>query len=514
MLALPRLRRRSVWGRDATRCAPGENTGPSERYVLPAVILLLALLVLPSLPPGVCFDDSGDLQAASRYLGIAHPPGYVGFATIGWLLTRIPGVDPAHMVTLACAASGLAALALCGRLSVRLGAEPLVAASIVVLLALHPSIRDNLFAPEVYAPTLALLVGAMVCLAGFVRTGRARWAAIGAFLLGCAMGSRTPAVLLAPGFLAGLWLACRRKGFARRATARTLGIALALASVPCLYTCAYLWLRDSPANLYNHVDLERTTSNPPSPKAGQILRFLSGAGQLRSALRLNWPALRERADWILRHCLPNGPIWLAILLPVSAVGFVRITRRTPEMAWVLGGVAGGSLLLLLLFHTEGTAADYSPLAVTVAVCCGVALSPARPDPLAEAHLAARYTVFVAACLWAAVGLFERPPIAAEVDASAFLARANVPTLPADAIILAPWSESTALRYACAACGRKDIRVLLAAPERFSSLGASVLADPAVRDRPVYAIRATSTAPGIELADLRSTEEADAGRKPR
>ncbi|MFQ5490710.1 MAG: hypothetical protein ACE5GE_08320, partial [Phycisphaerae bacterium] len=89
--------------------------------VILLTVTLIAAATVPRLPPGVCYGDAGDLQAACALGGIAHPPGYPILVSMGWILTRLPGVEPAYLISLGCLASGIAALALGVVMQIRLG---------------------------------------------------------------------------------------------------------------------------------------------------------------------------------------------------------------------------------------------------------------------------------------------------------------------------------------------------------------------------------------------------------
>lgn len=67
----------------------------SDWIAASVAVVFVGALAWPHLPPSICFSDGGDLQLASVTLGIMHPPGYAGYTTLGWLVSRIPGVDPA-----------------------------------------------------------------------------------------------------------------------------------------------------------------------------------------------------------------------------------------------------------------------------------------------------------------------------------------------------------------------------------------------------------------------------------
>ncbi len=79
---------------------------------LGAAALCVAALLVPILPAGVAFFDSGELAAAAARLGVPHPTGFPLFVLVGHLLTALPlasAITRIHLVgTLAaCVASAL-----------------------------------------------------------------------------------------------------------------------------------------------------------------------------------------------------------------------------------------------------------------------------------------------------------------------------------------------------------------------------------------------------------------------
>ena len=80
-----------------------------DRMVIVAVVATVVGVTYPRLPPGICFGDSGGLQLAALTLGITHPPGYPGYATVGYIASHIPGIDSVRAVTLGYWLSGIAA---------------------------------------------------------------------------------------------------------------------------------------------------------------------------------------------------------------------------------------------------------------------------------------------------------------------------------------------------------------------------------------------------------------------
>jgi len=456
--------------RSATAREPGfVKTPPVRRQCIVAAlaVAVVALLVVPRLPRGACFDDSGDLQTACRLLRPAHDPGYAGYVTLGWLLTRLPGVNPAFAITLACCLCGLLALGLCVVLQLRLGVHPLAATAVALFCALHPAIRNNLVVPEVYAPTTALLLGAVVCMHRGERTGRGRHACLAMLLVGLSAGSRPSVLLMLPGFLVGIWTVARRHP--RKDRARFVLPATACFMLPCVYAPVFLWWREP---------LACDAGERPGPVAGRAAdRLEVPFGRTASVLsRLtgtnygldwsnSWEALKARAVWVARHSTPGPARWLLLpIIPLALIGLVRTACRSPTTAWSLFGVLSGALALLLLVHTDEAAADYMPVVLTCGVACGVGLSARTPAGQPPALLATRYVLLVAALL-ATVREYRRPPdIAAERDATNFLHALDVRSLPPDTVIITPWFEGTAIRYACAETERRDIEVVCARPD--------------------------------------------------
>ena len=224
---------------------------------LAVIVCLLALvswLTVPRLPTGICFDDAGDLQLSSATLGIAHPPGYPGYVTIGFLLTRIPGVDPAYVVSVICFVTGLSVLAACVLLQNHLGASIWLSAAVTLALAAHPRFWTNLRAPEVYMPTLALLAWSACFLLRFSITGLRRYLVLAVFLFGMALGNRPPVLFAVPFFLIAWHFAQRRLAADKRGGWKDLAWMVPLAVAPTVYSLAYIYVRDRPDVCYNYIE--------------------------------------------------------------------------------------------------------------------------------------------------------------------------------------------------------------------------------------------------------------------
>ncbi len=433
----------------------------SGLLVLAAGIALLATLVIPKLPRGACFDDCGDLQWACLTLGTAHDPGYAGLVTLGWLVTKAPLLDPLYAVTLACSLSGLFALALCAVLQVRAGARPLLATAVVLIASLHPAVRDNLVVPEVYAPSAALTLAALLAVQSYSHTGRTRSVCIAALLLGLATGSRPSIVLMLPGFAIAFAVAARSHARNDRVR-RHVAWAAACFAIPCVFSVAFLWLRE-PGQVPDHVPTPVQSRAAVDGSTGgrtiAVLRCLTGADYTFKRTS-SWSDTARRAVWVATNAMPAGAqLWLSIVLPLAIVGGVRTARRDPALAWGLAGVAAGNVALLELIQTGGTAADYLPLVLVTTMLAGIGLAGFRALRLNARLSAIRIFVVIVSAAATLRGWTETPAIATEIDAVGFLSRLGLAAQPADTVVLAPWFEATAIRVARTQSGRRDIRIV-------------------------------------------------------
>jgi len=177
--------------------------------------------------PGVSFEDSGELAAATVSLGVAHPPGYPLQMLLGhaWhsFVTPLTG-DAARALNLfsaLCAAGAAGLLALFAR---RSGAGLGGALATGLLLALAPTFAAQAVIVEVYALAALLQVAILVTslAPGPARPARS-W-----LLFGLALAAHPNSVVLAPLPLFVLWRAWReREGSALRAPLAAAGSLLA-----------------------------------------------------------------------------------------------------------------------------------------------------------------------------------------------------------------------------------------------------------------------------------------------
>jgi len=437
-----------------------------DRFALPIAVFVLLICTVTRLPPGICFDDPGDLQAAASALGIAHPPGYPGYVSMGYLLTQIPGVSPAYAVTLGCLGAGLTALALAGLMQIRLGTNAWIAATLVLALGVHPKVWVNVVIPEVYAPSLAFEVGAAYLLFRYLQLHRRRDLLLAALLVGFAFANRPPVGLALPAFGLALWLGRRRSKTDSGKLFRDLAWAALCFLLPCLYSYGYLYVRDTPASPYNFIErCDAEFDGLPAADAGvrakaQRLVWLATGQQLRYRMGLRTAGLSGRLHWLTAQLGAEiDAVFIAAVIAI-AFGLVLTNRRSPECVVLLAGIALAAATFICLFHVYDTAADVLPILLAATVLVGVTLSALFPAELGRRRRILAVAIFLSTCVWTVYDARRRPDVAAAADATAFVQTADVGTLPANALVISSWIEFPPLWYAQhVLAGREDVRVV-------------------------------------------------------
>ena len=465
-----------------------------DRAMIAVSLALVALAGVPRLPAGICYGDNGDLQLASVTLGIMHPPGYPAFTTLGYLITRLPGFNPAYWITLACFASGLLGLWLAIMLQLRLGVHAAVACITALIFATHERFWTNVLAPEVYMPSMAMLGAAVYQLVKYRGTARSGHLMLSAAFLGVAMANRPPMAMTVPFFVVAWWLIQKRqnietskcqkeegklrsvetsenrdKDFRDVASNcfRPLGLAAGCALLPILYTLGYLWFRDTPTTAYNYIE-QHNVSHELLPsveegwraKARRVLWQVTGE-QFHGEFGYTLRGVRSKLRWLRDDLLFGRPITLAAAALIVAAGAVRAFRRSPAAGWLLAGLAAHSIVFVLVYRVYGQAADLLPLLFAATVFAGMGISivvhrftahgaaitlngrfPARR----EIGLWAVAAVIVAAVASGAE-VSRRWSTGRNVDARTFLEQVDLPTFPENAIICAEWTPAVPLWYA-------------------------------------------------------------------
>lgn len=477
-----------------------------------AAVLWVAARTYVQLPLGVCFDDSGDLQTASATLGILHPPGYGGFAFVGWLVTKAaPWVEPARAVTLFCWVAGLAALWCAGRIVARtiepagagFAANVLGAAAILALAGLD-SWRDALTAPEVYAPAVAMVAAAALLLIRPQRFTRHEWFA--AALAGFACGQRPPLLPACCGCAVVAWPADRPR------RVRMLGWAAILVTAVG-FSPLFVAVRDAQDAEYNYIEqfLQNEGGLPPRT-AGLEARverawWITSAAQFRFLLADRVDLLPARARWCLER-LAFGGLWGGVAaLGLAALGGVQLwrtaRRKTAIIALSIGVPALGYLLCTRM---TDNAADFLPVQLAIVIFMAGLLPRPNVESArrsAAAPLAVLLLALSAVHGWGAWG--SGSGASREMDAGWYAARLDFASLPPESTIITGWRESTVLCYErLVHTGRRDVRILHFDESRWAQVTPRVLAEAARQgNAPVFWAREYGAPPGATLAPFRT-----------
>ncbi|HUU98503.1 MAG TPA: DUF2723 domain-containing protein [Phycisphaerae bacterium] len=480
-----------------------------DRFALPIAVFVLLICTVTHLPPGICFDDAGDLQAAASALGIAHPPGYPGYVSLGYLLTQIPGVSPAYAVTLGCLGAGLTALALAGLMQIRLGANAWIAATLILALGVHPKVWVNVVIPEVYAPSLAFEVGAAYLLFRHLRLHRRRDLFLAALLVGVAFANRPPVGLALPAFALALWLGRRRRKENSRKLFRDLAWAALCFLLPCLYSYGYLYVRDTPASSYNYIERrDADFDGLPAANAGvrakaQRLLWLTTGQEFRHSMGLRTAGLSGRLHWLtVQLGAQHDAVFIVVIIAI-AFGLVLTNRRCPGCAVLLAGIALAAAIFICLYHVYDTAADVLPILLAATILVGTTLSALFPTELGRRRRILAVAIFLSTCAWTVYDARRRPDVAAAADATAFVQTADVRTLPANALIISSWIDFPPLWYAQhVLAGRADVRVVTA-NRRWLTLAREQARTGAAYPGPIFLTNRIAIPPGAQLTPCRN-----------
>jgi len=476
----------------------GQRITGSDGAVVAVMALILLIVTYPRLPSGVCFGDSGGLQLASATLGITHPPGYGVLASLLHPFTLLPGLEPARAVTVGCLLAGIGVIVLATLVQIRLGVPALLAGAIGLALTAQPQIWTNLLAPEVYAPTLFLLAAGVYLAMRFERIHHRRYLLIGALCFGAALAIRPPVLLMTPFFLIALLVGLRGCETSRRKRAAWVAAAMGVAVLPGVYGLGYLWVRDTPETPFNYIEHYNAEANVlPDTTAGRGAKWrrvvwMAGGEQFRDNVQISWPTLSQKLTrWlptqfashrIIDALFGNYPYWRATLAVVIAgvaaiVGMALTFRRTAMTAWLLVGMAVGSLGYIGIYQEIGGAADLLPLLFVATVGLGVAVNEAMRRIGARAKTGACGLLFVIAVGYTVVDAPDRADAGRRVDASVFLAELDLESLPPHTIICSTWHHSPALWYEqLVRADRDDLTIINGGVNAWPRMVATVLRD--------------------------------------
>lgn len=426
---------RSSAGRSKLRHWVGGRSGAALCAV---VIGLLALsLYALTLAPGLTWAhdsaDGGELAAAARTLGIAHPPGYPTYLLLAHTITRLPLGQVATRTNLLSALCGAGAAALLTWALTRMNRSLPSALSAGLMLTVSPLLWSQATVTEVH--TLNGLFAALI-LAFVVSSERQPASSLPSLAIGLvwglSLGNHPTAIFLIPLVFTGLW----RSG---KWGLGLIGAALGLT------TYLYLPLR--------------AAADPP----------------------INWgdPQTWERFWWVIsgapyRHFVLSLPLeylpsrllaWSGLLTrQFSVIGLTGVGLGT-ALLWVeertlLGATAatvGLGSTFALAYNTSDSYLYLIPSLICMGLWLGIGLDRTISILAGRADWAGRVGAALAILLPLGLGLMRLPAqdLSGEREAQAFVDTV-LQQAPADALILSQRDDHTfALWYGRYALDRRE-----------------------------------------------------------
>ncbi len=478
-----------------------------ERWVVAFLGAAVFLGAFFRIPAGIQTGDSGDFQIACATLGIAHAPGYTGYALPFWIVTRLFFfLDPAYVVQLCCLACMAVGLMLGAVLLIRLGVNALVAATVALALTLYRWTWFNMLVAEVYAPSLACLTG---CIYLVVEYGRRRkpWRLYAAAVLyGLLLVNRPPAICFLPGIVFAVWWIERASG--GRVVLRRLATTGALSAGVVAGVLSLMLYLEKPTTTYNYL-LDYAEARTGIPEDDGTFRAAAARlGWLITAQDFNYLKgstfyqARSKLRWIRRQFFVYDTQPLLIgLLAVSLGGYVLV-RRSPELAVMLGSVVVGAVAFQLQYRVHDDATDLVPVAWSLAIVMAAALARWFPRDLPPRWR----TPLAVICLAGAALILRHNAVRYNPGqtraAEAFLAEMDLASLPPDAVVASDWIMSRPVLYAkLVRTPRPDLHVV-----RVNEQGR--WKEDVVRyvDRPVYYTQEHPAPDGFRLRPYRNIFE--------
>lgn len=486
------------------------------------VLIISAIVALPSLPDSICFGDFGDLQLASITLGIMHPPGYAGFVAVGHLATWVPWVDPAYMVSLACLASGLIVLWLCVMLQVRLGVNAWLAGAAALCLTTHPRMWMSMVAPEVYMPALAVLGGSVYLFVKYTRTGTRRYLLIAALLYGTALANRPPVLFALPFFLIVWWLAQRKWDRSPRAAVRSILIVTGLALLPVAFNLGYLWVRDKPDSAYNYIELYNLqwkrlpdTTEGPGARVRRVIWHVTGE-QFSEYMGSTWPRAVAKLKWLRYEMFPQFERFMVVAvatlvfgvhgffvvaMAAIALGATLAYRRCRASFLLIAGVGLSQVVFVCQYHVYGQSADVLPTYFAAVIFGGVAFSSLLCTPKVAKIVSVAVLILMVGVTINDVP--NRPEFGKTSDATGWIDELDMQTLPENAVIAAGWRYWPPLRYAqIIRADRPDIHLINADARNWMTMIAPL------SDRPVFFAKKFSIHNDVPMTKYRNIWRVD------
>ena len=438
-----------------------------EWAIVAIATAVLIITTLPRLAPGACFGDPGDVQVACATRGIMHPPGYAGYAAVGWLICKaLPMMDAAYVVNLVCYTSVVVSLLLVCILLIRLGLHALMAAPLALSLALFPHVWSSITVPEIYGPSLVLLTTSIYLMVRYERLGRRRDLYLAAFVFGFLSINRIPAIMYTPGFVAALGAIEYRRARRGAALVKPAITAAVVALIPMLVTVGLFIQRDVPSTPYNYItNFQKAVGTIPEASEDLATRWervhweITGQ-QFAGTFGSTYKQAASRILWFRQQFALEEPLAFALALVLLVLGIVRLSTRSIAAGLIASWVVASVVVYLLVYRIFGQAADLLPLLVGVAIIFGGALSGIAPADTRRGALA-MWLLFVGVCGYVGYRASVRPSDVEKYDGRRIIEEIDLADVPSGATIIAEFDVLGPLWYArCVLTPRVDVDLVM------------------------------------------------------
>jgi hypothetical protein len=181
-----------------------------------AALMLYLSTAAPSLTWAHSGSDGGDLISAALTNGVAHPPGYPTYVTIGQLVARVPFGDMAYGFTVLSAVSMALAAGFTTLSILTLSRQPLVAIVTGLFFATAPMVWGQATIAEVHALNAAFVAAIVYLITPLVfrrESVSLLRITLAAWLWGVAFGNSVTVAALAPLLIVAWWRSRQSKAW-------------------------------------------------------------------------------------------------------------------------------------------------------------------------------------------------------------------------------------------------------------------------------------------------------------
>jgi MFS family permease len=400
-----------------------------------------------SLESAISYWDTGESQVVPWIFGIAHPTGFPAFTIAAGIFAHVFAIGTvAWRIAFFSAIAMSAASWAIFRALRELRCDTWIALGAGWVFAFGEIAWTRGTRAEVHALAACLAALTIYFSVRWYERGEHRAFVLGALCWGLAIATHPIAGLLAPALLVVL--------FARRGTIRLRSFALALLMLSCgLALYAYLPIRSAMVT-QARLDPTLALGDPPGKAFWDMnhtatwdgfKHFLSGSdfgvgGAFAAAVK--WQTYRDGVPPFLKE------LWREITafgLLLTAGGMVALFRRSPWLAAALFLAAACPAIFAFGYPTEADLARYYLIPFLVAaILAGYGASAiARASPELRAISMLLMPAIAVTLLIVNRDTFQQP----SYTGAAELISTIVASTPDDAVLLAPWIDSTALAYA-------------------------------------------------------------------